>query len=146
RFGPGGAAGSDVSFTTQDADALTDSFDAPDVESVSPVVNATGATLVSGSVSYQPSTFVGTNAAYIRTRSYDLASGTSFTSADVAKHRRVLVIGPTVAANLFSGQDPVGQTVRVNGTAFQVVGETAPKGSNGVQDQDDVAYAPLTAV
>jgi putative ABC transport system permease protein len=146
RFGPGGAGGSDVSFTTQDADALADSFDAPDVKSVSPVVNATGTTLVSGSVSYQPSTFVGTNPAYVQTRSYDLESGAMFSNSDVSKHRRVMVIGPTVAANLFSGQDPVGQTVRVNGTAFQVVGETAPKGSNGVQDQDDVAFAPLTAV
>ena len=37
-------------------------------------------------------------------------------------------------------QDPVGQTVRVDGTSFQVVGVTEPKGSNGVQDQDDVVH------
>jgi putative ABC transport system permease protein len=146
RFGPGGGGGSDVTFTTQDAAALSDRFDAPDVKSVSPVVNATGTTLVSGSVSYEPSTFVGTVPAYTTTRSYDLSSGAMFTSSDVSKHRRVVVVGPTVAQNLFGTQDPVGQTVRVNGTTFQIVGETAPKGSNGVQDQDDVVFAPLTAV
>ena len=147
RFGPGGAgdAGA-VTFTTQDAAALADTFDAPDVKSVSPVVNATGTTLVSGSVSYQPSTFTGTVPAYTTTRSYEPASGAMFTSADVSRHRRVMVIGPTVAENLFGTQDPVGQTVRVDGTAFQIVGETAAKGSNGVQDQDDVVLAPLTAV
>ena len=58
----------------------------------------------------------------------------------------MVVLGPTVVQNLFSGADPVGQTVRVNGTGFQVVGVTEPKGSNGLQDQDDVAFAPLTAV
>jgi putative ABC transport system permease protein len=147
RFGPGAGGGAGaVTFTTQDADALADKFDAPDVKSVSPVVSATGTTLVSGSVSYAPSTFAGTVPAYTTTRSYDLASGAMFTSSDVSRHRRVMVVGPTVAQNLFGTQDPVGQTVRVNGIAFQIVGETAPKGSNGVQDQDDVAFAPLTAV
>jgi putative ABC transport system permease protein len=51
-----------------------------------------------------------------------------------------------VVANLFGGADPVGQGVRINGTSFTVAGVTAPKGSNGVQDQDDVVIAPLTAV
>ena len=69
-----------------------------------------------------------------------------FTDADVKAHKRVVVLGPTVVSNLFGGADPVGQTVRVNGTGFQVVGVTAAKGSNGTQDQDDVVLAPLTAV
>ena len=69
-----------------------------------------------------------------------------FTDDDVKQHRRVVVLGPTVVTNLFSGADPVGSSVRINGTQFQVVGVTESKGSNGVQDQDDVALAPLTAV
>ena len=69
-----------------------------------------------------------------------------FTDADVSQHKRVIVLGPTVVTNLFSGADPVGSTVRVNGTGFQVVGVTASKGSNGQQDQDDIAFAPMTAV
>jgi putative ABC transport system permease protein len=64
----------------------------------------------------------------------------------VRKHARDVVIGPTVASNLFAGQDPVGQTVRVNGTGFTVTGVTRSKGSNGQQDQDDVVLAPITAV
>jgi putative ABC transport system permease protein len=145
RFGPGGAAGG-VSFTTQDADALADKFNAPDVARVSPVVNATGTTFTSGSTSYQPSTFTGTVPAYAITRDDKIATGAMFTSDDVKRHRRVVVLGPTVVSNLFSGADPVGSSVRINGTQFQVVGVTAAKGSNGVQDQDDVALAPLTAV
>jgi len=144
-FGPGGAT-SGVTFTTKDADALADKFNAPDVVRVSPVANATGTTFTSGSTSYQPSTFTGTVPAYTKTRDYDLASGAMFTDDDVKRHRRVVVLGPTVVSNLFGGADPVGSSVRIGGTAFQVVGVTAAKGSNGVQDQDDVALAPLTAV
>ena len=57
-----------------------------------------------------------------------------------------MVVGPTVVSELFNGQDPVGQTIQVNGTNFQIIGVTASKGSNGTSNQDDVAIAPLTAV
>jgi putative ABC transport system permease protein len=110
------------------------------------VVNATGTTLVNGSTSYQPSTFDGTTPSFFAARNYAVAAGSAFTRTDVARHRRVMVLGPTVASALFPGADPLGQTVRVNGTGFQVVGVTASKGSNGVQDEDDVVLAPLTAV
>jgi putative ABC transport system permease protein len=58
----------------------------------------------------------------------------------------VAVIGPTVVQNLFGGQDPVGQSVRVNGTSFQIVGVTKSKGASGIQDQDDIVLAPITAL
>jgi putative ABC transport system permease protein len=144
RFGGGGAGG--ITLTTQDAQALSDSFNAPDVKSASPVVTATGTTLVAGSTSYSPSSFVGSTPSYAEARDYKVASGRMFTQQDVKRHRSYVVIGPTVAQNLFPGQDPVGEMVRVNGQSFQVIGETAPKGSNGTQDQDDVAIAPITAV
>jgi putative ABC transport system permease protein len=146
RFGPGAAAGGGVTFDQRDVSALEDKFNAPDVKAVSPVSNATGTTLVSGDSSYQPSTFTGTVPGYLSTRSYDIATGAMFTDAEVKQHKRVVVLGPTVVSNLFAGVDPVGQTVRVDGTAFQVIGVTAAKGSNGTQDQDDVVFAPITAV
>jgi putative ABC transport system permease protein len=140
------AATAGTSLTVADAQALSNRFQAPDVQSVSPVVNANSATLSNGSTTYSPSTFVGTTPSYAQARGYTAAEGAWFTTAQENAHSRVLVIGPTVAENLFPGQDPVGQSVQVNGTSFQVIGVTAPKGSNGVQDQDDVALAPLTAV
>jgi putative ABC transport system permease protein len=146
--GPGGtrAGGSGFTLTTSDAEALQSRFDAPDVKSASPVVTASGVTLVNGATSYQPSTFVGTTSSYAGARDYQIADGAMFSSADVTKHARVAVIGPTVVQNLFPGQSPIGQTIRVNGTSFQVVGVTKSKGSNGTQDQDDVVLAPITAV
>jgi putative ABC transport system permease protein len=150
QLGPGGPGGRSAAggftLTAKDAEALQNGFDAPDVKSASPVVNASSVTLVNGSTSYQPSTFVGTTSGYAGARDYQIAAGAMFTSADVTKHARVAVIGPTVAQNLFGGQSPVGQSIRVNGTSFQVVGVTTSKGSNGTQDQDDVVLAPITAV
>jgi putative ABC transport system permease protein len=131
--------------TLADASALQNRFQAPDVKTVAPVVQAGSVTLTYGSTTYQPSTFVGTTPAYKTARNYTMAEGSWFTAAQEKNHSRVLVIGPTVDQELFSGSDPVGQTVQVNGTAFTVIGVTASKGSNGTSNQDDVAVAPLTA-
>jgi putative ABC transport system permease protein len=116
------------------------------VESVSPVVNANGVTLTYNGATYSPSTFEGTTPSFKQARNYTLAEGSWFTSADETAHNRDLVVGPTVVSTLFNGQDPVGDTVQVNGTNYQIIGVTASKGSNGTSNQDDVAFAPLTAV
>jgi putative ABC transport system permease protein len=79
-------------------------------------------------------------------RNYELGSGSFFTQTDVKQHNRVMVIGPTVASNLFPGQNPIGQTIQAGGVDYQVIGLTKAKGSNGAQDQDDVAIAPISAV
>jgi putative ABC transport system permease protein len=142
----GGAQTSTGSLTVADASALQNKLQAPDVASASPVVNANGVTLSVNGTTYSPSTFVGTTPSYQSARSYSMQGGSWFTSAQERQHARVLVVGPTVVSQLFGGQSPVGQTVMVNGTSFQVVGVTASKGSNGTVDQDDVAFAPLTAV
>ncbi len=145
----GGLRGGPVvsnSLTLADSSALQDRFTAPDVQDVAPVVNADGVTLASGDTTYSPSTFLGTTPSYETAHDYSVTSGSWFTSAQDRAHARVLVIGPTVVSELFSGQDPIGQTIAVNGTNFQVIGVTNPKGSNGTTDQDDVVFAPLTAV
>ncbi|MEA2301981.1 MAG: putative transport system permease protein [Solirubrobacteraceae bacterium] len=145
-FGGSAASNAPTSPLTQaDVDALNDKASAPDVAAAAPVVNASP-TLVRGSVSYSPGSFVGTTPAYLTAHTFTIAGGASFTAADVTHRTRVVVIGPTVVTNLFAGQDPIGQTLQVGGANYQVVGVTASKGSNGVADQDDVAFAPLTAV
>lgn len=145
-FARGGSASAGFTLTVKDAAALEDSFDAPAVKSASPVITATGTTLVSGSTSYSPASLVGTTPPYATARDYKVGAGAMFTDADVKKHAHVVVVGPTVVTNLFGGVDPVGQVIRVNGTSFTVVGVTEAKGSNGITDQDDVVIAPLTAV
>ncbi len=146
RRGGGTSPSASTGLTVADANALVNRFEAPDVESSSPVANANGVTLTSGTTTYSPTSFIGTTPSYEAARSYTMAEGSWFTNADVQKHNRVLVVGPTVVSELFGGTDPVGQTIQVNGTNFQIIGVTTAKGSNGTSNQDDVAIAPLTAV
>ncbi len=132
--------------TLADATALGSKFEAPDVKSVSPVVNASDVTMTYGSSTYTPASFVGTTPSYRQARDYTMAEGSFFTEAEVQSHARVVVVGPTEVQELWSGVDPVGDTVQINGTDFEVIGVTASKGSNGTTDLDDIGMAPITAV
>jgi putative ABC transport system permease protein len=135
-----------ISLTKADAQALQNPGLAPDVKSASPVVNASSVKLVSGGSSYEPSSFIGTTPSYLTAHSYKLQEGASFTSEDVTKHARVAVIGQTVLQELFAGQSPVGQSIKINGSNYDVVGVLATKGANGATNQDDVVMAPITTV
>jgi putative ABC transport system permease protein len=146
RGGTRASSSSSVSLTKQDAEALQNPTLAPDVRSASPVVNASSVKLVHESTSYEPSSFVGTTPSYLTAHSYKLQEGSSFTGADVNSHKRVAVIGQTVLQELFAGQSAVGQSIKVNGSNFEVVGVLAAKGSNGATNQDDVVMAPISTV
>jgi putative ABC transport system permease protein len=132
RGGSGASSSSTVSLTKKDAEALQQPGNAPDVKIAS--------------TSYEPSTFTGTTPSYLTAHNYKVAQGSSFTSADVSAHKRVAVIGQTVAEELFAGQSAVGQNMKVNGSNFEVVGVLAAKGSNGASNQDDVVMAPISTV
>ena len=139
------ATAAPVSLTIADAAAMQNHSMAPDVEAAAPSVSASP-TLTYGSTSYSPSQFVGTTPAYPTAHDYMTQAGAFFSSTDVSKHNRVVVLGPTVVTNLFGGADPVGDTIQINGVNFQVIGVTTPKGTNGVTDEDDIGFAPITSV
>jgi putative ABC transport system permease protein len=146
RGGARASSSSSISLTKQDAEALQNPAQAPDVKSASPVVNASGVKLVYSSSSYEPSSFVGTTPSYLTAHSYPVQEGAAFTSADVSRHQRVAVIGQTVEQELFAGASALGQSIKVNGSNFQVVGVLASKGSNGATNEDDVVMAPISTV
>jgi putative ABC transport system permease protein len=106
------ASSSSTALTLSDVTALRNGSQAPDVQSVSPVVSADSVTLTYDGTTYSPSTFVGTTPSYEQVRSYTTPEGSWFTSAQESQHSRVLVVGPTVVSPLFGGQDPVGDTSR----------------------------------
>jgi putative ABC transport system permease protein len=147
RGGARASTAGTISLTKEDAQALQNPALAPDVLSASPVVDATDVKLVAGSSSYEPSTFVGTTPSYLPAHNYKVSEGSSLTAEDVSKHRRVAVIGQTVLEELFgAGSTPVGQTMKVNGSNYEVIGVLASKGSNGATNEDDVVMAPITTV
>jgi putative ABC transport system permease protein len=135
-----------ASLSLKTADALTDPVLAPDVKSVSPVVS-TSSTIAYGSTSHSVNSFVGTTPSYFTASNSPVATGSAFSNDDNSQGRRVVVIGRTVAEDLFPGVDPIGQQVTVGGALFTVVGVLGEKSSaGGFQDANDVAIAPIVAV
>jgi putative ABC transport system permease protein len=144
-FGRRASTSSTFTFlTTKDVSALQDKTVAPDIKSVTPVVSASNVTAAYGVATMTPSTVYGTTPTYEEARKAAVTEGTFFTSADLQQHARVVVIGTTVSTDLFGAQDPLGQTIQLNGTSYTVEGLLKSKGSNGFQDQDSVVLLPLT--
>ena len=109
---------------------------------VTPTVNARSQ-LVAGNMNWNTQ-IQGVSEQYPEVRKWTVQSGEFFSEADVRTAARVIVIGQTIADNLFPGTDPVGQTLRVANLPFRVVGVMARKGQDQQgRDQDDMAFAPL---
>jgi putative ABC transport system permease protein len=83
---------------------------------------------------------------YLSIRAWSLDSGAMFTEADVNGAAKVAIIGKTIVDQLYSGADPVGETIRIRNMPFKVVGVLKAKGVNFFgQDQDDVVIIPYTS-
>jgi putative ABC transport system permease protein len=117
----------------------------PTVSMLTPTVNARGQ-LVAGNMNWNTS-IQGVSEEYPEVRKWTIQTGSFFTDGDVRAAARVLVVGQTIADNLFAGTDPVGQTIRVQNLPFRVVGVMARKGQDPQgRDQDDIAFTPYTTV
>ena len=100
--------------TVEDLDAIK--REVPSVSMVTPTVNARSQ-LVAGNMNWNTSV-QGVSEQYPEIRKWTVQSGKFFTDADVRTAARVIVIGQTLADNLFPGTDPVGQTLRVMNLPF----------------------------
>jgi macrolide transport system ATP-binding/permease protein len=98
-----------------------------------------------GNADYQTQA-TGTSATFPTARNWPLSRGIFFSTADVTSYASVVVLGQTVADNLFQkGADPIGQYVVLNSVLFQVIGLMAVRGASPQgQDQDDVVLVPLS--
>jgi putative ABC transport system permease protein len=134
--------------TVDDAAALSDTAQAPDVVSVAPEVTARSVTATYEGAQHAVGTLTGTTPSYLVNDNDTVAAGSAFTDADYTGHRRVALLGTTVAADLVGGDgsDAVGKTIGLNGIDYTVAGVLTSKGTVGPEDADDRVIAPLTAV
>jgi putative ABC transport system permease protein len=139
----GGSGTASAALTDDDVDAIARNV--PQVRYVAPLVT-TNAQVVYGGANWATS-ITGTNADYLDIRGWRVETGELFTNQDIASAAKVCVLGRTVADQLFGGDDPVGEFVRVRALSCQVLGVLAVKGQNQMgQDQDDVVLMPYTTV
>lgn len=129
--------------TADDVEAIE--REVPTVAMASPVVS-TRSQIVNGNANWNTSV-QGVNEKFQAIRLWQVQDGAFFSDTDVQTEARVVVLGQTVATNLFSGLDPVGQTVRIMNLPFRIVGVMASKGQDAQgRDQDDIVFAPYTTI
>jgi putative ABC transport system permease protein len=118
--------------------------DLPLVKYVAAESSISSATVAIGSSTWT-TTVDGTAPELMTIKNWPTVQGAFFTASDVDSINRVAVLGSTVVTNLFTaGSSPLGQTLRINGLSFTVVGVLSTKGSSGRDDPDDIIYIPLS--
>jgi len=140
RFGRSAASGSITTLRAADARAIL--AEVPGVSMVAPTVRG-NEQIVYGNKNWQPP-FTGTTPEYLAVNNWGVETGSNFTEEDMLSNRKVVLLGKTVAKELFDGQFPIGQIVRIKHLPFEVAGVLQERGtsSNG-RDLDDIVLVPL---
>ena len=140
-MGMRGTMGSAATLTLEDAAAIARY--APSVAAVAPTVQTTAQMKAGGE--NLGSTVAGVTPEYQWVNNLAGAEGSFISELDYKGRSRVVVLGSQLAENLFGSMNPVGQTMRINGHQFRVIGVLQSKGTSfGMEDL--VAYAPLSTV
>ncbi len=127
----------------EDANALLDQYQAPSVEAIAPVV--TGSLEVTAGGEKTSSTVYGVTPDYQSVRNEELTEGSFITEENQLGRASVAVLGVDVADKLFGRREGlVGESIRINGQPFRVIGILASKGGSSFGSQDNVVLTPLT--
>lgn len=137
-----GGLGSSSTLTLSDAQALNSRVDAPSIAAVAPVVQHNETMQATSNTWTAP--VIGTTPPYLGIRSRQMSYGSFITNAQVNSGAEVAVLGPTVASELFPGQNPVGQNIDINGLSFAVIGLLNPAGSSATTNQDNQVIVPIS--
>lgn len=125
-----------------DVAVLSDSLNAPALSAVAATVQGSQE-VVNGSNSTQ-TTVSGITANYLFVNNLDeFESGGSMTQNDENTNARVAVLGYEAAVDLFENEYPIGQSVKINGVNYEVIGVLAESGG-GFGNSDGNIYVPIT--
>lgn len=89
-------------------------------------------------------TVVGSTREFVEMLDIGIASGQFLPRTDPRRGSRVCVIGRTVQKELFAGENPLGEKVRIGEWRFRVIGVMARKGTSLGMDMDDVVLVPVS--
>ena len=139
--GGSGGMSSGSTLTMADVNTLADSSIFPQIAQVAPQYSSSSTLTVGGSEgSY---TVVGTTPNYAAIKNLEVASGEFLTDDQNEANQSVVVLGSTVASDLFGGFDAVGETVRIDQSLFTVTGVLAESGGSGFGSSDSQVFVPL---
>ncbi|MBI3523941.1 MAG: ABC transporter permease [Betaproteobacteria bacterium] len=139
--GARGGSGTQQTLSEDDAYALAREVD--EIQGAAPSLRGTGQ-VVAGNANWSTS-FYGTTPDYLEVREWPIAEGRGFESTDMNSAAKVVLIGQTVAKNLFGDSSPLDQVVRIRKVPLTIIGVLDRKGQNMMgQDQDDVVLMPIS--
>jgi putative ABC transport system permease protein len=140
--GAHGALGSGMRLTEDDGRAILD--ESTSVAAIAPALRAS-VQIVYGDQNWSTNV-VGSTLSYFQVKSWAVDRGSTWDARDEVVKSKVVVLGETVAKNLFGGQDPVGKSVRLGRYPYRVLGVLAIKGEAPFGgDQDDVVVMPSSS-
>ena len=141
--GSGRSGNNDRPLTLTDAEAIADPFAAPSVELVAPAIQGNGTLTYAGENS--TTTISGVTPDYAVVRNMELAEGEFINEEHILGRMSVVVLGPESAIAIFGHADGiVGETIRIEGQPFRVIGVTVAKGGGAFGSEDNAAYLPFT--
>jgi putative ABC transport system permease protein len=140
--GARGAQGSGMRLTEDDGRAIL--REASSVLAVAPVIRS-AVQVVYGDQNWSTQV-AGTTLSYLRVRNWPVNRGAAWDEHDEAIKSKVVVLGASVARNLFGTEDPVGRTIRMGRYPYRVLGVLSTKGEAPFGlDQDDIILMPSTS-
>jgi putative ABC transport system permease protein len=138
----GTKAGTQIRLTTRDVEYLRE--EVPFLKRSSPEVNKQG--LVAYGMRSSTYTIRGAYAGYQQCRHIDIGEGAFFDDQQDFAHMRVAVIGADVKKKLFSGQNAIGEDIRIDGITYRVIGIIRKMLSNGDDNMNAMVYVPFSTM
>jgi len=132
-----------IVITTLKADDISELLRVGSTHFVAGTGYVKGADTILGNDHEADTSFVGVNAEYPQVENAEIANGRFFTDDEDRSLARVVILGSTVADELFGDSDPVGQQIRIKRVSFRVIGVAKSRGVSGFQNQDDQVFVPL---
>jgi putative ABC transport system permease protein len=129
--------------TTGDVQAIADPFQAPSVALVAAAI--AGDAEISYAGEQTNTQAYGVTPEYAMVRNYTLVEGEFITDEHVLGRASVVVLGPEVADKIFDRHEGVtGETVRIEGQPFRVLGVLTPKGGSAFGSEDNIVLLPFS--
>jgi putative ABC transport system permease protein len=129
--------------TIADMEALADPLQAPSVEAVSAEIQ--GSVTIAAQGEDMSSTVEGITPSFQTMRNYTLYAGDFINDSDLLERGSVVIIGSDVADKLFGTMDGlIGETVRISGQPFKIIGVLTKKGGSAMGSQDNTLLVPFT--
>ncbi len=139
--GARGGSGSQPTIFEEDAYAMMREVD--EIQAAAPTLRGVGQ-VIAGNANWSTS-FYGVTPEYLEVREWPIIEGRGFEPAEINGSGKVVLIGQTVAENLFGAASPLDQVIRVRKVPLTVIGVLERKGQSMMgQDQDDVLLMPLS--